>query len=93
MAIRFSKLTRPNIRALKVGQSITEHGITLRRDANGDGVFSVNIMVDRQRIPKIGSASWLRPRSDNTPHSSSYSGDTSGAVGHRFANCPADFRS
>ena len=53
MAIRFSKLTRPAIRALKVGDSLTEHGITFRRDVNGDGVFSVNVMVDRQRIHRV----------------------------------------
>ena len=53
MAIRFSKLTRPAIRALKVGSAITEHGITFRRDANGDGVYSVNVMVDRQRIHRV----------------------------------------
>lgn len=53
MAIRFSKLTRPAIRALGVGASITEHGITFRRDANGDGVFSINIMVDRRRIHRV----------------------------------------
>jgi integrase len=53
MAIRFSKLTRPTIRSLKPGNMITEHGITFRRDANGNGVYSVNIMVDRQRIHRV----------------------------------------
>lgn len=53
MATRYSKLTRPAIRALKVGESITEHGIIFRRDANGDGVYSVNIMVDRRRIHRV----------------------------------------
>lgn len=53
MAIRFSKLTRPAIRALPAGTSITEHGIIFRRDSSGDGVFSVNIMVDRQRIHRV----------------------------------------
>jgi integrase len=53
MAIRFSKLTRPTIRSLKPGSMITEHGITFRRDANGNGVYSVNIMVDRQRIHRV----------------------------------------
>ncbi len=50
MAIPFSELTRPAIRALKAGKSLTEHGITFRRDAIGDGVFSINTMVDRRRI-------------------------------------------
>ncbi len=53
MAIRFSKLTRPAIRSLKLGASISEHGITFRRDANGDGVYSVNVMVDRRRIHRV----------------------------------------
>ena len=53
MAVRFNKLTRPAIRALQVGESLTEHGITFHRDANGDGVYSVNIMVDRRRIHRV----------------------------------------
>lgn len=53
MAIRFSKLTRPAIRALPVGKALNEHGIAFRRDPSGDGVFSVNIMVDRQRIHRV----------------------------------------
>lgn len=35
------------------GQVITEHGITFRRETDGDGVFSVNIMVDRRRIHRV----------------------------------------
>jgi hypothetical protein len=53
MAKRFFKLTRPALRALRPGDSLFEHGITFRRDATGDGVFSVNIMVDRQRIHRV----------------------------------------
>ena len=53
MATKFSKLTRPAIRALREGGMITEHGITYRRDANGDGVYSINIMVDRRRIHRV----------------------------------------
>lgn len=53
MAIRFSKLTRPSIRSLMAGDSITEHGITFHRDTSGDGVYSVNIMVDRRRIHRV----------------------------------------
>ncbi|WP_417210084.1 tyrosine-type recombinase/integrase [Antarctobacter sp.] len=30
-----------------------EHGITFRRDVNGDGVYSINIMVDRRRIHRV----------------------------------------
>lgn len=53
MARGFSKLTRPAMRALAAGDAITEFGITFRRDAAGDGVFSVNVMVDRQRIHRV----------------------------------------
>lgn len=53
MAKRFLKLTRPALRALAPGNSLSEHGITFRRDNSGDGVFSVNIMVDRQRIHRV----------------------------------------
>ena len=53
MAKRFSKLTRSALRALPPGSTISEHGISFRRDASGDGVFSVNIMVDRQRIHRV----------------------------------------
>jgi integrase len=50
---RFTKLTRPAIRLLKPHQSITEHGISFRRETSGDGVYSVNIMVDRRRIHRV----------------------------------------
>jgi integrase len=50
MALKFTKLTRPDIRKLKPGDTITEHGITFERHANGDGRYTVNIMVDGQRI-------------------------------------------
>lgn len=52
MAIRFNKLARLAIRKLSAG-SITEHGITFVRLANGDGVYSVNVMVDGQRIHRV----------------------------------------
>ena len=50
MAKSFLKLTRAAIRKLPKGQSITEHGIIFERLTNGDGLFTVNIMVDLQRI-------------------------------------------
>ena len=50
MARTFTKLTRPAMRSLPKGASIIEHGITFTREANGDGLFTVNVMVDRQRI-------------------------------------------
>jgi hypothetical protein len=49
----FDKLTRPAIRRLAPGGKINEHGITFERLANGDGVFSVNVMVDGQRIHRV----------------------------------------
>ena len=53
MAKRFSKLTRPAMRTIPPNQSITEHGISFRRVASGDGIFSVNVMVDRRRIHRV----------------------------------------
>lgn len=49
----FQRLTRPNINRLKPGQKITENGITFERGTNGDGIYSVNIMVDRVRIHRV----------------------------------------
>ena len=49
MARQFAKLTRTRMRALRSGEHITEHGITFERLPNGDGLFSVNVMVDRRR--------------------------------------------
>jgi len=53
MAKSFKKLTRPNIRKLLVGNSVSEHGITFDRRTDGDGRFVVNIMVDGQRIHRV----------------------------------------
>jgi integrase len=53
MPTRFQRLTRPMLRRLAPGGTITEHGITFERLANGDGVFTVNIMVDGQRIHRV----------------------------------------
>src|SRR5215813_5655753 len=53
MALRFSRLDRPAVRKLSVGESITEHGITAERLADGDARYSVNIMVDGQRIHRV----------------------------------------
>lgn len=49
----FQKLTRPAIRKLEPGQKVTEQGISFERLENGDGVFSINIMVDRKRIHRV----------------------------------------
>lgn len=53
MTLRFSKLTRPLIRQLTLGEKITEHGITAARLKDGDVRYSVNVMVDGQRIHRV----------------------------------------
>lgn len=50
MSLKFTKLTRPNMRKLDIGMCITEHGINFTRLADGDGHYTVNIMVDGHRI-------------------------------------------
>ncbi|MDS4055488.1 MAG: site-specific integrase, partial [Candidatus Accumulibacter sp.] len=53
MAKTFTKLTRPLMRKLAAGEKLNEHGITFERQASGEGVFSVNVMVDGQRIHRV----------------------------------------
>jgi len=53
MALRFSRLDRTAIRQMKPGDQITEHGITAERLSDGDVRFSVNVMVDGQRIHRV----------------------------------------
>ena len=53
MAKTFTKLTRPEMRKLSPGGKINEHGIMFEKSATGDGVFTVNIMVDGQRIHRV----------------------------------------
>ena len=53
MSRLFSKLTRPSMRSLEKGKRISEHGIKFERRKSGDGVFSVNIMVDGLRIHRV----------------------------------------
>ncbi len=50
MAKAFVKLTRPTMRKLKAGEQIAEHGIMFERLVTDDGVFTVNVMVNGQRI-------------------------------------------
>jgi len=52
MSKAFVKLTRPNMRKLAPGAKIAEQGITYERLPN-DGVFTVNVMVDGQRIHRV----------------------------------------
>src|SRR5690349_7648311 len=53
MARTFSLLTRSAMRALPRGRAIHEHGIEFKRLPDGDAVFSVNIIVDGQRIHRV----------------------------------------
>ena len=53
MARAFLKLTRAAMRKLPPGETIIEHGITFERLAHGEGVFTVNVMVDGQRIHRV----------------------------------------
>jgi len=53
MALIFRKLTRPGLKRLKPGQRVTEHGISFVRLRNRDGVYSVNIMVNRLRVHRV----------------------------------------
>ncbi len=53
MAKTFIKLTRPLMRKLAACETLNEHGIIFERQANGDGVFTVNVMVDGQRIHRV----------------------------------------
>jgi integrase len=53
MALKFARLTRPAIRSLAIGGKINEHGITAERQRTGDVRYSVNVMVDGQRIHRV----------------------------------------
>ena len=53
MPLKFSRLTRPNIRKVEPDEQLTEHGITFERLSNGAGRYAVNIMVDGQRIHRV----------------------------------------
>ncbi len=53
MPLKFSRLTRPNIRKVEPDEQLTEHGITFERLPNRAGRYTVNIMVDGQRIHRV----------------------------------------
>jgi len=53
MAKKFARLTRDAMRRLSANGTITEHGISFERLPDGDGRFTVNIMVDGQRIHRV----------------------------------------
>ena len=51
--IKFTQLTRVNQRKLAVGKKLEEHGICFERLSSGDGRYTINIMVDSQRIHRV----------------------------------------
>ena len=53
MAIKFQKLSRANLRKLKPGGKLQEHGICFDRLKQGDGRYTVNIMVDGVRVHRV----------------------------------------
>jgi integrase len=53
MAKQFLKLDRRELRKLKTGQRVQEHGIGFERLDSGDGLYTVNIMVDGERIHRV----------------------------------------
>ena len=53
MALKFQQLTRSAIKDLKAEKRINEHGITAERTKTGDIRYSVNVMVDGQRIHRV----------------------------------------
>ncbi len=53
MALKYERLTRPAIRALQPGQQLTEHGIVVECQRSHDLRYSINIMVDGERIHRV----------------------------------------
>ena len=53
MALKFRLLTPTAIKDLKAGKRINEHGISAESTMTGDVRYSVNIMVDGQRIHRV----------------------------------------
>ena len=53
MAQKFKKITREGVRKLAIGERTTEHGIVVERTSRGDLRYSVNVMVDGQRIHRV----------------------------------------
>lgn len=53
MPVKFQTLTRQAMRALAAKQKLSEHGISFERMVNGDGRFTINIMVDGKRIHRV----------------------------------------
>ncbi|WP_185208159.1 site-specific integrase [Sphingomonas sp. NBWT7] len=50
---KFVKMTRDNVRKLITGKPIAEHGIVVQRTKKGDLRYSINVMVDGERIHRV----------------------------------------
>ncbi len=53
MSLRFVRLDRPAVRRLKPGEKIIEHGITVEKLRDGDTRYTVNVMVDGERVHRV----------------------------------------
>lgn len=53
MALKFTKLTRLNIRSLKYPGKIIENGISVERLKNGDSRYKINISVNGTRVHRL----------------------------------------
>jgi integrase len=53
MTVRFSRLTRPEVRRLRSGEQISEGGITAEKLVDGDVRYTVGIMVDGRRLHRV----------------------------------------
>lgn len=53
MALKFTILTRANMRQCRAGETLQEHGILFERLENGDGRFRINLRIDRLRVHRV----------------------------------------
>jgi integrase len=53
VALKFTKLDRASLKALAPGETAHEHGMVARRERDGDLRWSVNLMVDGERIHRV----------------------------------------
>lgn len=53
MALKFTRLNRDSVRKLEIGHRISEHGIIAERTKTGDIRYSVNVMIDGQRVHRV----------------------------------------
>jgi integrase len=53
MTLRFSRLDRPAIRKLRPSEKIAEHGIIVERLTDRDLRYSINVMVDGNRVHRV----------------------------------------